>query len=86
VQRPWPGRIAVDGNYDCVLKTDGSVGDRKAYDPRIWNRPAEAAMAQRTVEACRQLGLVGRTRHGRGTHVAAASAASKRARVSRKPA
>ncbi len=48
-------------NYDGVLKVDGGVGQKKAYDPRTWGREAEAAMAARVVEACEQLGSAGRS-------------------------
>ena len=30
-------------NYDGVLKIDGEVGNKKAYDPRAWGKPAETA-------------------------------------------
>ena len=46
--------------YDGVLKTDGSVGDKKAYDPRTWGKLGEAGMAKRIVQACEDLGSVGR--------------------------
>ena len=26
------------GNYDGVLKVDGEVGNKKAYDPRAWGK------------------------------------------------
>jgi fructose-bisphosphate aldolase class II len=42
-------------NYDGVLKVDGEVGNKKAYDPRAWGKTAEAGMAARIVEACQQL-------------------------------
>jgi fructose-bisphosphate aldolase, class II len=47
--------------YDGVLKVDGGVGEKKAYDPRSWGREAEAAMAARVAEACRQLGSAGKS-------------------------
>lgn len=47
-------------NYDGVLKIDGEVGNKKTYDPRAWGKLAEAGMAQRVVEACKQLGSSGR--------------------------
>ncbi|HWT34619.1 MAG TPA: class II fructose-bisphosphate aldolase [Microbacterium sp.] len=47
------------GNYDSVLKVDGEVGDKKAYDPRAWGKVAESAMAVRVVEATQQLGSHG---------------------------
>src|SRR5690625_6450285 len=46
-------------NYDGVLKIDGDVGNKKAYDPRAWGKLAEAGMAQRIVEACQQLRSAG---------------------------
>ena len=46
-------------NYDGVLKIDGEVGNKKMYDPRTWGRLAEANMAARVVESCRQLGSAG---------------------------
>ena len=46
-------------NYDGVLKIDGDVGNKKAYDPRAWGKLAEAGMAARVVEACQQLRSAG---------------------------
>ena len=46
-------------NYDGVLKIDGEVGNKKAYDPRAWGKAAEEGMAARVVEACERLGSVG---------------------------
>ncbi|GAA4720154.1 fructose-bisphosphate aldolase [Promicromonospora umidemergens] len=46
-------------NYDGVLKIDGEVGNKKAYDPRAWGKTAEAGMAARIVEACQQLRSAG---------------------------
>ena len=43
------------GNYDGVLKVDGEVGNKKAYDPRAWGKAGEAGMAARVVEACENL-------------------------------
>ena len=31
-------------NYDGVLKVDGEVGNKKAYDPRAWGKAAEAGI------------------------------------------
>ncbi len=45
--------------YDEVLKVDGGVGNKKAYDPRAWGKAAEAGMAARVVEACERLGSAG---------------------------
>ncbi len=51
--RPVAGHMFT--NYDGVLKVDGDVGDKKAYDPRTWGKAAEAAMATRVGEACEDL-------------------------------
>ena len=48
-------------NYDRVLKVDGEVGDKKAYDPRAWGKAAEAGMTARVVEACSNLSATGHT-------------------------
>jgi len=48
-------------NYDGVLKVDGEVGNKKAYDPRGYNKLGEIAMADRVVEACQQLGSAGQS-------------------------
>jgi fructose-bisphosphate aldolase class II len=50
-------------NYDGVLKVDGDVGNKKAYDPRGWGRAAEAGMAARVVEATQALGSAGQSVH-----------------------
>jgi fructose-bisphosphate aldolase class II len=47
--------------YDGVLKVDGEVGDKKAYDPRAWGKAGEEGMAKRIVEACQHLRSVGTT-------------------------
>ena len=46
-------------NYDGVLKIDGEVGNKKAYDPRAWGKLAEAGIAKRVVEAATDLRSVG---------------------------
>ena len=46
-------------NYDGVLKVDGEVGNKKAYDPRAWGKAAEAGMAARVAEACENLSSTG---------------------------
>jgi fructose-bisphosphate aldolase class II len=48
-------------NYDGVLKVDGEVGNKKAYDPRAWGKAAEEGMAKRVVRACEDLRSVGTT-------------------------
>ena len=39
-------------NYDGVLKVDGEVGNKKAYDPRSYLKLAEVGMAARVQQAC----------------------------------
>jgi fructose-bisphosphate aldolase, class II len=51
--RPVAGHMFA--NYDGVLKVDGDVGSKKAYDPRSWGKSAEAGMAARVTEACQHL-------------------------------
>jgi fructose-bisphosphate aldolase, class II len=51
--RPVAGHMFF--NYDGVLKVDGNVGNKKAYDPRSWGKAAEASMAARVVRACEDL-------------------------------
>jgi fructose-bisphosphate aldolase, class II len=48
-------------NYDGVLKIDGEVGNKKAYDPRSYMKLAEQGMADRVVEACTDLHSIGST-------------------------
>jgi fructose-bisphosphate aldolase class II len=42
-------------NYDGVLKVDGEVGNKKAYDPRSYGKLAEIGMAARVQRACEDL-------------------------------
>ena len=51
--RPIVGHMF--SNYDGVLKIDGEVGNKKAYDPRTYMKLAETNMAARIVEACEDL-------------------------------
>jgi fructose-bisphosphate aldolase class II len=46
-------------NYDGVLKVDGDVGSKKAYDPRSYGKAAEASMAARVAKACEELHSAG---------------------------
>jgi fructose-bisphosphate aldolase class II len=55
--RPVAGHMF--SNYDGVLKVDGEVGNKKAYDPRAWGKIAETGMAKRVVEACEDLRSAG---------------------------
>jgi fructose-bisphosphate aldolase class II len=47
-------------NYDGVLKVDGEVGNKKAYDPRSYLKAAEASMGARVVRACEDLQAAGK--------------------------
>jgi fructose-bisphosphate aldolase class II len=51
--RPIAGHMFT--NYDGVLKVDGNVGYKKAYDPRGWGKLGEANMTARVMEACEDL-------------------------------
>ena len=51
--RPLAGHMFK--NYDGVLKIDGEVGDKKAYDPRSYLKLAETGMAARVQHACEDL-------------------------------
>ena len=55
--RPVAGHMFA--NYDGVLKVDGDVGRKKAYDPRAWGKAGEQGMADRVVHACEDLLSVG---------------------------
>ncbi|HUZ51169.1 MAG TPA: class II fructose-bisphosphate aldolase [Streptosporangiaceae bacterium] len=51
--RPVAGHMFTQ--YDGVLKVDGDVGDKKAYDPRAWGKAGETGMAARVTHACEDL-------------------------------
>jgi fructose-bisphosphate aldolase, class II len=55
--RPVVGHMFT--NYDGVLKIDGEVGNKKAYDPRTWGKLAETGMAARVAHACEDLRSAG---------------------------
>jgi fructose-bisphosphate aldolase, class II len=48
-------------NYAGVLKVDGEVGSKKAYDPRSYLARAETALAERVKQAVRDLRAEGTT-------------------------
>jgi fructose-bisphosphate aldolase class II len=56
--RPVAGHMFT--NYDGVLKIDGEVGSKKAYDPRAWGKAGEAGMTARVVQACEDLMSAGK--------------------------
>jgi fructose-bisphosphate aldolase, class II len=51
----------VFANYDGVLRIDGDVGRKAAYDPRSWGRKAEAALATLVAEATQLFGSSSRS-------------------------
>lgn len=51
-------------NYDGVLKVDGDVGDKKAYDPRTYLSLGEEALARRVRRAVDDLRSAGTTLFG----------------------
>lgn len=48
-------------NYDGVIKVDGEIGNKKAYDPRAYLKKAEEAMAARIMTACEDLLCAGKS-------------------------
>ncbi len=48
-------------NYDGVLKIDGEVGSKKAYDPRAYLKAGRSSMAARVKQACIDLKSDGKT-------------------------
>ncbi len=56
--RPVAGHMFT--HYDGVLKIDGDVGSKKAYDPRSWGKAAEESMTARVVHACEDLMSAGK--------------------------
>jgi fructose-bisphosphate aldolase, class II len=60
--RPVAGHMFA--NYDGVLKIDGEVGNKKAYDPRSYLKAAETGMAARVTEACEDLLAAGQSQSG----------------------
>jgi fructose-bisphosphate aldolase class II len=56
--RPIAGHMFT--NYDGVLKVDGDVGSKKAYDPRAWGKAAEQSMTARVIRACEDLMSAGK--------------------------
>jgi fructose-bisphosphate aldolase class II len=53
-------------HYDGVLRVDGEVADKRAYDPRGYLARAEGSMAARVVQACGDLGSAGTSLAQRG--------------------
>jgi fructose-bisphosphate aldolase class II len=57
--RPIAGHMF--SHYDGVLRVDGEVGDKKAYDPRTYLALGETAMAERVKRAVTELRGTGTT-------------------------
>jgi fructose-bisphosphate aldolase class II len=55
-------------NYDGVLKIDGDVGRKKAYDPRTYMALAELSMAERVKKAAQDLKSQGKTLYKEKAH------------------
>ena len=51
-------------NYEGVLKIDGEIGDKKAYDPRAYLKKGEQGLCDRMKQACDDLRSTGRTIFG----------------------
>ncbi len=51
-------------NYSGVLKIDGEIGDKKAYDPRGYLKKGEQSLCDRMKEACSDLRSTGQTIFG----------------------
>jgi len=47
--------------WQGVLRVDGGLADKKAFDPRAWGKAAETAMAARVAQACADVGSAGRS-------------------------
>jgi fructose-bisphosphate aldolase class II len=60
--RPVVGHMFT--NYDGVLKVDGEVGNKKAYDPRSYLKAAETGMAARVAQSCEDLLSAGQSQSG----------------------
>jgi len=51
----------VLSNYDGVLRVDGGLGRKSAFDPRAWGAKAEAALAEHIAGAAGVFGSAGRS-------------------------
>jgi fructose-bisphosphate aldolase, class II len=51
-------------NYSGVMKIDGEVGDKKAYDPRTYLKKGEQGLCDRMKQACDDLLSTGKTIYG----------------------
>jgi len=62
-------------HYNGVLKVDGEVGDKRAYDPRSYLASGESAMAERVKQ---MVGMLRGTGTSIGSRVPVASLAPRR--------
>lgn len=60
-----PITLHVCKHIDGMLKVDGEVGDKKAYDPRTYLKLGEEGLAARLVEAAQDLLSEGKTLFGK---------------------
>jgi fructose-bisphosphate aldolase class II len=51
----------IFSSYDGVLKIDGEIGNKKAYDPRAYLKKAEQSMCNRVMQAVDDLNSAGQT-------------------------
>jgi fructose-bisphosphate aldolase class II len=52
-------------NIEGVLKIDGEVGNKKAYDPRSYLKKGEQGLCDRMKQACDELLSTGKTIYGK---------------------
>jgi fructose-bisphosphate aldolase class II len=52
-------------SYDSVLRIDGEMGDKKAYDPRAYMKKAQESMKNRVIRASEELLSLGKSLHGK---------------------
>ena len=48
-------------NIEGMLKIDGEVGNKKAYDPRSYLKKAEQSLCDRLIQACKELRSSGKS-------------------------
>ena len=61
--RPIAGHMYE--NYEGVLRIDGEMGDKKAYDPRAYMKKGQEAMKARVIRASTELLSLGKTLYGK---------------------
>jgi fructose-bisphosphate aldolase class II len=48
-------------HVDGMFKMDGNIGDKRAYDPRVWLVKGEQGICDRVKQACSELGSTGQS-------------------------